>query len=411
MHSLAYLARQPILDREGKIYAYELLFRDSPESDIAVIASDVLATAQVLENVLNNIGIQRLIGHNKAFVNCSRNMLLDNLFGLLNPKYFVLEVLEDVEVDDAIVKAVQRYKSLGFELAIDDFIFSDEFIKRFEPLFPYVSYIKMDVVDNSLDSMTKAAAFFKQKGIRLLAEKVEDEATFKRCEEAGYDYFQGFFFAKPELVTGKKIDATSATILQLLLRLKSRPSLEDLCEFLDKNPDLSENLLRFVNSDAQTRHGFIKTVKDAIVWVGIQRIQEWLMLMLYARPELGMSPQASPLFQNASHRAKFLESLARAIDNDDCDFCAKAFMVGLISRMDALVRAPLETILPDSPADDEMQDALLNRSGRLGNLLRLADAVERDDRESIRTSLVDLKLNFAQLKLCINESYSFANEH
>ena len=99
MHSLAYLARQPILDHEGKIYAYELLFRDSPESDIAVIASDVLATAQVLENVLNNIGIQRLIGNNKAFVNCSRNMLLDNLFGLLNPKYFVLEVLEDVEVD------------------------------------------------------------------------------------------------------------------------------------------------------------------------------------------------------------------------------------------------------------------------------------------------------------------------
>ncbi|WP_298768082.1 EAL domain-containing protein [uncultured Fibrobacter sp.] len=411
MHSLAYLARQPILDREGKIYAYELLFRDSPESDIAVIASDVLATAQVLENVLNNIGIQRLIGKNKAFVNCSRNMLLDNLFGLLNPKYFVLEVLEDVLVDDAIVKSVQRYRSLGFELAIDDFIFNDEFIKRFEPLFPYVSYIKMDVVDNSLDSMTKAATFFKQKGIRLLAEKVEDEATFKRCEEAGYDYFQGFFFAKPELVTGKKIDATSATILQLLLRLKSKPNLEDLCEFLDRNPDLSENLLRFVNSDALTRHGTIRTVKDAIVWIGIQRIQEWLMLMLYARPELGMTPQASPLFQNASHRAKFLESLARTIDNEDSDFCAKAFMVGLISRMDALVRAPLETILPDAPADDEMQDALLNRSGRLGNLLRLADAVELDDRESIRICLTDLGLNFAQLKLCINESYSFANEH
>ena len=219
MHSLAYLARQPILDREGKIYAYELLFRDSPESDIAVIASDVLATAQVLENVLNNIGIQRLIGNNKAFVNCSRNMLLDNLFGLLNPKYFVLEVLEDVEVDEAIVKAVQRYRALGFELALDDFIFNEEFITRFKPLFPYVSYVKMDVVDNSLQSMAAAATFFKTMGIKLLAEKVEDEATFKRCEEAGYDFFQGFFFAKPELVTGRKIDATSATILQLLLHI------------------------------------------------------------------------------------------------------------------------------------------------------------------------------------------------
>lgn len=411
MHSLAYLARQPILDRDGKIYAYELLFRDSPESDIAVIASDVLATAQVLENVLNNIGIQRLIGKNKAFVNCSRNMLLDNLFGLLNPKYFVLEVLEDVEVDDAIVKAVQRYRALGFELALDDFIFNEEFITRFKPLFPYVSYVKMDVVDNSLQSMAAAATFFKTMGIKLLAEKVEDEATFKRCEEAGYDYFQGFFFAKPELVTGRKIDATSATILQLLLRIKSRPSLEDLCDTLSAHEDISQNLLRFVNSDAQTRHGRIASVKDAIVWVGMQRIQEWLMLMLYARPELGMTPQSSPLFQNASHRAKFLESLARTIDENDDEFCAKAFMVGLISRMDALVRAPLETILPDAPADDEMQEALLNRSGRLGALLRLADAVELDDRDSIRTSLSELKLNSAQLKLCINETYSFTNEH
>ena len=135
------------------------------------------------------------------------------------------------------------------------------------------------------------------------------------------------------------------------------------------------------------------------------------MLMLYARPELGMTPQSSPLFQNASHRAKFLESLARTIDENDDDFCAKAFMVGLISRMDALVRAPLETILPDAPADDEMQEALLNRNGRLGALLRLADAVEVDDRDSIRTSLSELNLNSAQLKLCINETYSFTNEH
>jgi EAL and modified HD-GYP domain-containing signal transduction protein len=133
--------------------------------------------------------------------------------------------------------------------------------------------------------------------------------------------------------------------------------------------------------------------------------------MLYARPELGMTPQSSPLFQNASHRAKFLESLARTIDENDDDFCAKAFMVGLISRMDALVRAPLETILPDAPADDEMQEALLNRNGRLGALLRLADAVELDDRDSIRTSLSELNLNSAQLKLCINETYSFTNEH
>jgi len=284
MESLAYLARQPILDREGKIYAYELLFRDSPDSSTAVIASDLLATAQVLENVLNSIGIQRIVGTNKAFVNCSRNMLLNNMFGLLNPKYFVLEVLESVAVDDVVVEAVKKYKGLGFEIALDDFIFESEFIKRFEPLFPYVDYVKMDVVENSLENMEKAAAFFKPKKIRMLAEKVEDEETFKRCTDAGYDYFQGFYFAKPELVTGEKIDAKSAAIWRLLKLLRERTHLDEFCQVLDETPEIAANLLKFVNTDSQI-HATISNTKDAVAWVGMRHMQEWLMLMLYARPE------------------------------------------------------------------------------------------------------------------------------
>lgn len=409
MESLAYLARQPILDREGKIFAYELLFRDSPSSDTAIIASDVQATAQVLENVLNNIGLGRLIGKHKAFINCSRQMLLDNLFGLLNPENFVLEVLEDVEVDEVLIRAIERYKARGFEIALDDFIYKEDFIKRFEPLFPYVSYVKMDLVDNDHASLEKAVKFFHPMGKKILAEKVEDEATFKKCLGDGYDYFQGFFFAKPELVTGQKIDATSVAILRILLLLQSRPSLEDLCDKLAETPDIAANLLKFVNADSHEGTG-IKTVREAIVWVGMSHIHEWLMLMLYARPELGISPQSSPLFQSAAHRAKFLEIVAKVLAPKDSLFAAKAFMVGLISRMDALVRAPLETILPESPADDELSDALLNRQGRLGILLQLADAIELDDRSAILMTLEELHISSKQLNRCISEAYSWTNE-
>lgn len=411
MHSLAYLARQPILDREGKIFAYELLFRDSPTSDTAVIASDMLATAQVLENVLNNIGLPKLIGDHKAFVNCSRDMLLDNLFGLLNPRCFVLEVLEDVEVDDALVKAVAHYYARGFEIALDDFIFNDEFLKRTAPLFPFISYVKMDLVDNSEEDLIKAAAFFKAKNIKILAEKVETKATFKKCLACGYDYFQGFFFAKPELVTGKKIDATSAAILRILLLLRKHPGLDELCNCFSEYGDVAANLLRFVNSDAQFRSQDISNVRDAIVWIGMRNIQEWLMLMLYARPEMGMTPQSSPLFQNASHRAKFLEILARVVSGTDHDLPAKAFMVGLISRMDALVGAPLESILTESGADEDIREALLQRSGRLGLLLRLADAVEQDDQPMILEILKKLNISSTLLNRCVNDAYTWAHEH
>ncbi len=284
METLAYLARQPILDREGKIFAYELLFRDSPDSNTAVVASDLLATAQVLENVLNSIGIQKIVGTNKAFVNCSRNMLLNSMFKLLNPKYFVLEVLESVDVDSDVVEAVQKYRAQGFEIALDDFIFNSQFIERFEPLFPYVNYVKMDVVENSIENMEKAAKFFKDKNIRLLAEKVEDEETYKRCAAAGYDYYQGFYFARPELVTGEKIDATASAIWRLLKLLRERINLDDFCEILRQHPEIAANLLNFVNSDSQT-HSHIDNIKDAVAWVGMRHMQEWLMLMLYARSE------------------------------------------------------------------------------------------------------------------------------
>jgi len=410
MHSLAYLARQPILDREGKIFAYELLFRDSPTSDTAVIASDVLATAQVLENVLNNIGLPKLIGDHKAFVNCSRDMLLDNLFGLLNPRCFVLEILEDVEVDDTLVKSVAHYNARGFEIALDDFIFNDDFINRCAPLFPYVSYVKMDLVENSDEDMAKAAAFFKAKNIKLLAEKVETKASFKKCLDNGYDYFQGFFFARPELVTGKRIDSTSAAILRILLLLRKHPSLDELCDCLTEQGDVAANLLRFVNSDAQFRSQNIANVRDAIVWIGMRNIQEWLMLMLYARPEMGMTPQSSPLFQNASHRAKFLEILARVVSGTDNDLPAKAFMVGLLSRMDALVDAPLENILNESGADEDIRAALLNRDGRLGSLLRLADAVEQDDQPTILAILKEMNISSTLLNRCVNDAYTWAHE-
>ena len=410
MHSLAYLARQPILDREGKIYAYELLFRDSPSSDTAVIASDVLATAQVLENVLNNIGLPKLIGDHKAFINCSRDMLLDNVFGLLNPRCFVLEILEDVEVDEALVKAVERYKARGFELALDDFIFNEEFLKRCEPLFPYVTYVKMDLVDNDDKALADAAKFFKAKNIKILAEKVETKACFKMRLKDGYDYFQGFFFAKPELVTGKKIDATSAAILRILLLLRTHPDLDELCDCFANNGDVAANLLRFVNSDAQYRGRDISNVRDAIVWIGMRNIQEWLMLMLYARPEMGMTPQSSPLFQNASHRAKFLEILARVLSGTDNDLPAKAFMAGLISRMDALVGASLESILTGSDADEDIREALLHRQGRLGTLLRLADAVEQDDQATILDLLKELNMSSTLLNRCVNDAYTWAHE-
>ena len=178
VESPAYLARQPILDSHQGIFAYELLFRDSPDNR-AVIHNGVRETAQVLENVLNNIGLARLVGNHKAFINCSRQMLLDGIFGPLDSDRFVLEILESVSAEKDIVEIVKKYHARGFEFALDDVVFEPENLKRLEEFFPYIKYVKRDLIENSPEALKAAVPYFKERGMMLLAEKVETEEEFK----------------------------------------------------------------------------------------------------------------------------------------------------------------------------------------------------------------------------------------
>ena len=403
METLAYLARQPILNRDGKIFAYELLFRDSPISESAVIHNGVQATAQVLENVLNNIGLSKLIGNHKAFVNCSREMLLDNLFCLLNPDRFVLEILETVKPDEAVIRAVEQYHKKGFQLALDDFIYTTETIDEWAPIFPYISYVKMDLVDNTPKNRALAASYFKSRGIYVLAEKVETENDFNECLKEGYDFFQGFFFAKPELVTSRKMDSTTSAILDLLQKLRSEQNLDDISCAFEKYPELIHKLLSYINARDSFKKPLV-SIREALIQIGIKHLNHWLLLLLYSRPEMGDSPQSSPLFQNASHRARFLENLGKAIDPEG-DLAAKAFIVGLMSRMDALFKMPFQNILPSLSVDKDIQEALLLKKGRLGLLLRLADAVELDLHREIRICSEELGLSSEVLTQCIHDAY------
>lgn len=406
VESPAYLARQPILDSHQGIFAYELLFRDSPDNKTAIIRNGVRETAQVLENVLNNIGLSRLVGNHKAFINCSREMLLDNIFNPLDSDRFVLEILESVDADADVVDEVKKYHNRGFEFALDDVVFETENLKRLEPFFPYVKYVKLDLFENSPEALKAAVPYFKERGMILLAEKVETEESFSACLLNGYDLFQGFFFAKPEVVQGKRMDGSLATILRLLQFLRGDPSLAQIDQAFLAQPAIAKALVQYANSQKTFRRRPVENVQDAIAWLGVPHLQDWLMLLLYAQPEMGGSPQCKPLFQNVSQRARFLESLADVLDPDG-ELPAQAFITGIISRMDALVKAPMPTILEDLEVDKEITSALLHGSGKLGTLLALAEAVENDREERVGTLMKRLSLSNKDLTNSLSAAYGW----
>ncbi len=356
--------------------------------------------------MLNNIGLSRLVGNHKAFINCSREMLLDNIFNPLDSDRFVLEILESVDADADVVDEVKKYHDRGFEFALDDVVFEAENLKRLEPFFPYVKYVKLDLFENSPEALKAAVPYFKERGMVLLAEKVETEESFSACLLNGYDLFQGFFFAKPEVVQGKRMDGSLATILRLLQFLRGDPSLAQIDQAFLAQPAIAKALEQYANSQKTFRRRPVENVQDAIAWLGVPHLQDWLMLLLYAQPEMGGSPQCKPLFQNVSQRARFLESLADVLDPDG-ELPAQAFITGIISRMDALVKAPMPTILEDLEVDKEITSALLHGSGKLGTLLALAEAVENDREERVGTLMKRLSLSNKDLTNSLNAAYGW----
>lgn len=407
MDSNVYLARQPILDKTGKLFAFELLFRDSPEKDKAVIRNGLSATANVLENALNGIGLSALLGTHKGFVNCSREMLLGNIPSLLDPKRFVLEILEDVVPDEFVVSSVASLKYRGFEIALDDFVFTEENCKIFAPIFPYLSYVKIDLVNNSLNQRKEAILFFKKLGVSILAEKVETESAFRECLEEGCDYFQGFFFARPEILTGHFIPAQTEAILALLKQLRLESSLDQLCLALEQYPEIKESLIRY----AITAHVFRKRdsicIRDILEWIGLRRVHEWLMLLLYSRSSFDDESRDSALFRNVSHRAKFMENIAASLPDSNEEFFADAFLLGVLSRLEALSSVSLHSVMKELCLSETLKKGLLYE-GRLGLILRLTDAMEKDEQSEVSFCLKELSIKPSILKTCVENAFTWA---
>jgi len=373
--NFVYLARQPILNRARQNYAFELLFRSEAEEGEAIILDATQATARVLVNALNSVGISSLVGSSKAFINCDRKMLLNRNFGPLDSKIFVLEILEDVNGDPDIVQVVTELKKQGFAIALDDFVMTRDHIERTKHLLPLANVVKVDIKLNSREQVKDCATYCKaHHEIQLLAEKVETQAQFRECSAWGYHLFQGFFFAKPEIVSGRKLDPRVAGVLELLQLIQSDPDIKDLENGFKHQPILTMNMLKFINSASMGMRNHIESIRQAITLIGHRKLQQWLALLLFAG-SANSTPTA--LYQDATQRARFMENLAHLVEPNG-HLHERAFLAGMLSRMDALCRVNIQTILKEFNLGEDLSIALLQHEGILGDLLKVTAAIELD---------------------------------
>lgn len=379
------LARQPILDLNETIVAYEMLFRQINATDANVI-DGTSATADVIMNVFNNIGLSNVIGNKKAFINFNEHFLQNDVINILPKDRVVLEILESVVVDAKLFTQLKSLVASGYTLAIDDFI-DNESTRQ---LFDIVEIMKIDISDYSKEQLIEYSKLGKQHNLTLLAERVETKEEFAMCKELGFHLYQGYFFAKPEYIEHQAIPSNKMAIMTILNDIMADKPISDIEKQIIQDVSVSYKLLRYINSAGLRRDTEIKSIQDVIRLIGIKPLYRWLSLFLFTNDNKNDTNSIASLFTTALMRAFFLEHIAihtnKKIIND-------LFILGIFSYLDTLLSMPFSEILEDISIGENISTALLSQSGPYNDYYQLALLIDTTDDIKLAISLKNLNLS------------------
>lgn len=361
-----FIGRQPIFDRHMRVYAYELLYRHG-FVDRAIITDFDAASSEVVINSLIEVGLDRLVGTRKAFCNFTRGFLLKGAGIPFTTSQLVVEVLETVAPEPEVLEAIRSLSKSGHIIALDDFVVTDDLL----PLVELADIIKIDVLELSREEIKNQVERLRSvKKLQLLAEKVETNEDFIFCRDLGFDYFQGYFFSKPQVVSGRKMPPSRLAMLRLMTELQRVDiDLTKLEEIIETDVNLSVKLLRQINSSFYSLLSEVKSIRQAIVYLGLIHIRNWACIV--AMGSVDDKPQE--LMTMALVRAKMCELLA---DSDDGERKGMFFTVGLFSMLDSIFDTPMDEVLSNLPLTNEVNQALLEREGPLGKALECVESYE-----------------------------------
>lgn len=369
-----FLGRQPILDRQQSIVGYELLFR-SADMLYADMAGYTNVDSLVINTVLSTFGIAEVLGKHKGFINVADELLMSDLLEILPPEKTVIEILETVKVTEAVLERCRELKALGFTLALDDNLYHPDY----EPLYDTVDIVKIDVLQVPEESLREMVGILSNRGLILLAEKVETMEQYHSCLELGFDLFQGYYFARPAVLNKRKVDVSGVALLNLLELVCRDAEIDEIEQTFKNNPNLTYNLLRLVNSVVIGMKEKIRTLRHALVVLGTQQLKRWIQLALFASDKTGAV--GNPLLETAATRGRLMEILVSTWQPQfpDHDYSDRAFMTGVLSLVDVLLGVSMEEILAQLNLAEEVRLALLERKGALGSLLLMTEKLENMD--------------------------------
>lgn len=363
-----FLGRQPIVNRHEAIFGYQLLFRNGYSQNRAVFQDGQSASAELLHNSLMGFGLHQLVGEHKAFINFSQSFFEQQQPPFFRPTRVVCQLTKEIKPNTAIIQGIKRLKAEGYQMALDDVMFKKEFL----PFIELADYVKIEVhqaphtkLASLIDKLSKVTH------AKFLAEKIEDPDTFRACHNAGFDYFLGFYFARPEILSTQKVPIGKQNIMALLAAIvHPNINLHSLQHIIERDVGLTHKLMIIAQEYRTATMPKFHNLKDVMMMFGLKRMQSWATMISMSLAE-NVMPE---VFQMSFIRANCLRRMA--IDNhwgDEESF----FIVGLFSLLETIMQQPMETILKQLDLTETINEALLHGQGKMGEALAMCVDIEQ----------------------------------
>jgi len=383
-----YMARQPILNLEKKVYGYELLYRS--EHLIMDEYDGDVATLNVINNTFMSLGFEEVVDQGLAFLNFTSDLIKKDVPLIFNKEAIVIEILEDVQPEDFLMKKINELKEKGYIFAIDDYDSS----YRYDEFLNLVDIVKVDFKKTNKYEREDITRKLKQHNVTLLAEKIENNNEFLEAKRLGYNLFQGFFFQKPQILKNREIKALNTNHLQAINELaKPEPDYHELAEIIKRDVAMTYKFMKLVNSVAFYSRSKIESINDALVRLGFREINKYVFLLMFKHLAVG-SPDV--LINNALIRAKFSEGLEKKsrFRKKFDDF----FLLGMFSMIDVILSVPKEEALREMPISVELKKALTGtEKNEFSEMMDLIINHERGNFEFVNGLLVEFDISIGTL--------------
>ncbi|MCT4618598.1 MAG: HDOD domain-containing protein [Marinisporobacter sp.] len=383
-----FVARQPIFNSNKEVIAYELLYRDSNKNFFNNNIGASKATSILIANSYFSIGIEKLIGKHKAFINFNKNLIERDIPMIFDKDTIVIEILEDVIPDKKFINTLKKLKELGYTIALDDFTYN----YSYDDIVELCDIIKVDFLQNTKEEVYRIIQKWDNKDRKFLAEKIETDEMFHYAKKIGYDYFQGYFFDRPVIIKGKRLKGNKIQYLRIMEELnKDSPSYNNITKIIEYDINLTYKILKLVNSKFTLSHE-IQSIKHALTLMGLKEIQVWVTLVMIQDIK---NMEKNEILKTSLIRSKLGQLLAENSIHKKKN--NEAMLMGLISVIDILLEESMEKILSKLPISTDIKNPLMGKESPLSDIYKIIINYEKASWEELSEYAKKIEIDIEKL--------------